>query len=389
MASSTPPVSSAQLNAPQWNDDTLQPYRVIGDPLADAVISDIFSDGGVAAMNAMMQSFVANEHIVPENLHPAILRYLEQSGVLPPWADPVKIAAGENLFWRFGPNLVLVLVCYGLPFCYLGRNGVPVLALTNRLSSNSKRRIVETAQLLVYAMQRGGLTTDGGQGRLTIQKVRLMHAAIRQLAPTAPTWKDEYGIPVNQEDLAGTLMAFSAVSLDGLDKLGVQLTDSDREAYIHCWNVIGFMLGVREELLPANAAQARALAAAIAAHEFGPTPEGQALTVSLVEMLGTTLAGTAFENTAKLMIRYFLGRQWAEWLGIEEGLLAEWAAAPWRLAGIEFSGTIEDSRTLGVIAQKMGQALIDTIMTVERGGNRPSFAIPTELRQQWGVNWTS
>jgi len=39
--------------------------------------------------------------------------------------------------------VVLTLICYSLPFCYLGRNGVPVLALTNRLSSNPTRRIVK------------------------------------------------------------------------------------------------------------------------------------------------------------------------------------------------------------------------------------------------------
>jgi hypothetical protein len=37
----------------------------------------------------------------------------------------------------------------------------------------------------------------------------------------------------------------------------------------------------------------------------------------------------------------------------------------------------------------MGQLLIGSIMFVGRGGNRPSFAIPTELREVWGVNWTS
>ena len=340
-------------------------------------------------MNSLMQSFVANEHPVPAGLPVPVQRYFEQATVLPPWADSARIAAGEDLFWRFGPQVVLTLICYSLPFCYLGRNGVPVLALTNRLSSNPTRRIVETAQMVVDVMQKGGLTADGGRGRLTIQKVRLMHATIRRLAPTAPTWKNDFGLPVNQEDLVGTMLAFSWIAVDGLEKIGVELTDDDREAYVHCWNVVGHLLGIRDDLLPISAAEAKALAMAIAAHQFGPTTDGQSLTSALIGMLVKMLPGDVFDPVPRLMIRYFLGQQWAQWLGVEDGFLADLAAAPLRLGELTFSGAIEDSKTMSAIAEKAGQAVIDSIVYVARGGNRPSFAIPLELRQQWGVNWTS
>jgi hypothetical protein len=302
MATSPPPIRS-------WTAEILQPLRTQGDPLADAVIAELFADGGIAAMNSLMQSFVANEHPVPAGLPVPVQRYFEQATVLPPWADSARIAAGEDLFWRFGPQVVLTLICYSLPFCYLGRNGVPVLALTNRLSSNPTRRIVETAQMVVDVMQKGGLTTDGGRGRLTIQKVRLMHATIRRLAPTAPTWKNDFGLPVNQEDLVGTMLAFSWIAVDGLEKIGVELTDDDREAYVHCWNVVGHLLGIRDDLLPISAAEAKALAMAIAAHQFGPTTDGQNLTSALIGMLVKMLPGDVFDPVPRLMIRYFLGQQ--------------------------------------------------------------------------------
>ena len=37
----------------------------------------------------------------------------------------------------------------------------------------------------------------------------------------------------------------------------------------------------------------------------------------------------------------------------------------------------------------MGKVLINAIVLVERGGNRPTFTIAKELREQWGVDWTS
>ena len=36
---------------------------------------------------------------------------------------------------------------------------------------------------------------------------------------------------------------------------------------------------------------------------------------------------------------------------------------------------------------KMGRLLINAAVLIERHGNRPAFAIPQQLKQQWGVNW--
>lgn len=361
------------LSSPVWTNETLQPLRNIGDPVADKVIAELFSDGDVPAMNALMNGFVANEHPLPADLPAPVRDYLLKSIELPPWADPALIKVGEDVFWRFGPQIILILTCYSLPFCYLGRNGVPVLAMTNRLASNPTRRIAETAQMVVDCMSAGGLTSPGGRGRLTIQKVRLMHATIRRLAPNSPSWKAEYGLPVNQEDLAGTLMSFSYIALDGLAKLGVDLTDLDRQAYIHCWNVVGHMLGIRDELLPANPAEAKALAGAIAAHEFGPTQAGQELTKALADMLAHILPGDVFDKIPAIMIRFFLGKEWAGWLGVHEGLLAELGGQSARLFGRAFGNVTEDSKAVGGIAEKASKLLIGSLIFVERGGNRSQF----------------
>jgi ER-bound oxygenase mpaB/B'/Rubber oxygenase, catalytic domain len=386
MSSVPNPVPSSTAS---WTAETLQPLRDMGDPLADAVIAELFSDGGLQAMNTLMAGFVANEHPVPENLPAPVRNYLLKSVELPAWADAELIHAAEDVFWRFGPRIILVLTCYSLPFCYLGRNGVPVLAMTNRLSSNPRRRILETAQMVVDCMSAGGLTTPNGRARLTIQKVRLMHAAIRRLAPTSPSWKPEYGLPVNQEDLAGTLMAFSHITLDGLQKLGIELTDRDRQAYIHCWNVIGHILGVQDNLLPPDPAAARALADAIAAHQFGPTEEAKDLTKALVDMLSHILPGDVFNPLPKILLRFFLGNEQAEWLGIQQSHIAELAVQPIRFLGVTFGDVLEDRKSMAALAETAGKLLIGAIMLVQRGGDRPSFQIPTDLRQVWGVNWTS
>src|SRR3954447_12870941 len=158
-------------------DSFLESMRQIGDPLADGVIAELFEKSEVGAVNSLMKNLITNEFPEPESL-PAVVRdYLTKTDKLPEWADANLITAGEQVFWRYGPKLILILHCYSLPFDYLDRNGVQVLALTTRLASNPTRRIVEVAQFLVDIMQSGGLSAPGGRGRRTIQKVRLMHAA--------------------------------------------------------------------------------------------------------------------------------------------------------------------------------------------------------------------
>ncbi len=382
MVAATPPPSS-------WADSLLDSMRHMGDPQADNVVSQLFATGDITPVNSLMKNLVANEFPVPEGLPPTVRDYLANTDALPNWADPVRIQAGEQVFWRYGLQLIVILNTYALPFCYVAKNGVQVLALTTRLLTNPTRRIIETAQLLVDVMQPGGLTTAQGRGRRSIQKVRLMHGAIRKLAPMAQSWTTQYGLPVNQEDLAGTLMAFSWVSLNGLQKLGIEISDTDQEAYLHCWRVVGYLLGIQDEILPEDITSAEVLTMTIARRQFAPCAEGQAMTKALIDMLANVVPGDVFRHVPAALIRYFLSAQWAAWLGIGESPWTELALTPLKLLGVEASDILNNSKAARALAEKFGRLLIDAIVYVERGGNRPAFTIPAELRQQWGANWTA
>src|SRR6185295_7041747 len=147
-----------------WTDEQLQPYREMGDPPADEMIAALVQGGQVPAVNVLMRHLVQNEYPIPESLPPAVRAYLDRTDDLPDWADRARLEAGERVFVRYGPELVVILHCYSLPFCYLGVNGVQVLNLTDRLESNPTRRILETAQMLVDVMQPGGLAGKEGRG---------------------------------------------------------------------------------------------------------------------------------------------------------------------------------------------------------------------------------
>ncbi len=379
-------MSTVTAAGTRWPDSLLDSMRQAQDPPADKLVNDLFAAGQVEAVNQLMRSLVVNDGLPPEQLPADVRDFLADSGQLPDWADPQKIEAGERVFWRYGPGIIAVLHCYSLPFCYAGRKGVQVLALTSRLYSNPTRRVIETAQMVVDVMRPGGLGKLG-TGVRTAQKVRLMHAGVRFQTGRYSGWKPEFDLPINQEDLAGTLTSFAYITIDGLRRLGHVVTDEDAEAYIHCWNVVGHILGIRPELLPVDYNDAAALAGRIAERQFAPSDEGRMMTRALVEMMQHVIPGNLFDRAPELLMRYLLGDRTAEILGVSQGRLADWVAGPVRLIARVRSDLARRSEDIARIHELFGRALIEGIVLVGRGGNRVPFTIPTELLQTWGINW--
>ena len=381
-------MTGAMEPSARWNDAQLDAMRQAQDPVADPVVAAIFAAGQVNAVNSLMQTLVENDGLPPDVLPANVAAYLAATAGLPDWADPAKIAAGEGVFWRYGPAIIAALTCYALPFCYAGRKGVQVLALTARLTSNPERRVIETAQMVVDVMRPGGLGAVGS-GIRTAQKVRLMHAAVRLLIAQYPGWKPEFDLPINQEDMAGTLLSFSSITLDGLQRLGYALSTDEMEGYLHAWKVVGHILGIRPEMLPIDYADAGALAARIAARQFVACEEGQYMTRALVQMLQHVVPGNLFDAVPEVLMRYFLGDRTADLLAVAPEHAAEILLGPLQLLVHTESTLMHSSNELARLHERFGRALIEGIVLVGRGGKRIPFTVPTELLQAWGVNWVA
>jgi hypothetical protein len=89
-------------------------------------------------------------------------------------------------------------------------------------------------------------------------------------------------MPINQEDMAGTMMDFSTAVLRGMARAKIKLTPEDREAYLHCWKVVGHLIGVREDLMPVDVKDAFDLAETIIARQIGESDSGKVLAQDLV-----------------------------------------------------------------------------------------------------------
>ena len=367
----------------RWNQSLLDGMRHLADPLADQVITDILDLHDLETINRMMRSLVDNDEIVSEHMPAPVLKYLEQTSELPAWADMDAIKRGEKFFDLNWPIVVTCLFCASLPRAYAAWRGAQVLYLTQRMTDHVQRRIFETAQFILDVMAPGGLS-PGGKGIRSAQKVRLMHAGIRHYIENVPRWKNQWhsnwGKPINQEDLAGTMLSFSTQILVAMDQFHIPMQREDQEAFLHAWKVAGHIIGVRPELMPADVDDAYALGMTIFNRQEGHSEAGVELTKALLDFMEQQTPGHFFKGFPATTIRTCIGDDVADLLAVPPSdwtkVLLEAEEGVVRLMD-EFA---HREHRLSKVIDLFSYAVVQDIVELERGGQRPNFNIPDGLR---------
>ncbi len=146
-----------------------------------------------------------------------------------------------------------------------------------------------------------------GRGFLTARKVRFLHSSIRfmlrhpdkmrerpaggseprtltdRLSDVPAPWNEEYGAPINQEELAFGLLSFGYLIPMGLEHWGCPIRREQKEAFLHLWRVIGHVMGVREDLMTDDWDEATDLLALVMKRQAGHSEFGAHLTAALME----------------------------------------------------------------------------------------------------------
>ena len=365
-------------------DAILDAARQRGDALADATVAEIFKTGDAAAVARLMSTLMRDDQ-QPGDLPAPVLDYLSKTTQLVA-RDPVSASGGERVFAEHGPEIMMLLCCYSLPSSYAAKKGVQVLHRTAYLAKRPNRRLFETSQFIVDVLSPGGLG-PGGKGVRTAQKVRLMHAAIRHLiqADTANPWRvSELGIPINQEDLLGTLMTFSHLILDGLARLGVKLTPREAQWFLDTWLVVGRLMGIEPQLLPRDLAEAKATTGLIERRQIAESPEGREMTAALLGMMQTNLPHP-FKSMPGCMIREFVPGHVATFLGVPSHPLREEMIrlADDALRPLERFVDFEARRH--ALVRTFSIHLLRWMINVEMDGQPARFAIPDALQEDWQI----
>lgn len=370
MSAATRPGDASDVRG---QDDPLARMQLAADPLADATIARILGPwpdqevehaphwARIAEVNRLIAQWSDNASVArwepPAGVAPetgaALAAYLRAGAALPPWADAARIARAERLFMDYGPLSCVLLFCASLPECYVVPDLSAVLQAAGQLEQHTEHRIRMTAAMIFPTMLQGGLTAPEGSGVAQVLKVRLIHATIRHLilrgtpqqalserpvlAPLdAPPGRraDLYatlfahgwntradGLPCNQEELAYTLLTFSAVFLRGMRRLGIPLTPEDEAAYLHTWNVVGHVLGIERSLMVQTLQEAEALFARMQARAraqpYTPDPR-PALGRALMQAMQRAMPVRWTRALPVLMTRHLCGATVMRELGIDK-----------------------------------------------------------------------
>jgi hypothetical protein len=274
-------------------------------------------------------------------------QFIRTAGELPAWADRDKIEIASDVFMGNGALSSVILFCSSLPECYYYPSISTLLHASGNLEHQTAYRIRSTATMVFPVMLGGGLTRGDGCGILPIVRSRFTHAIIRNLVlrgnPADRCRLDEgtpiftnglvierigdppekknafqsiffngwdlgkFGMPCNQEEQAYVLLCFSHVFLRGMHKMGVKLTSSQEDAFLHTWNVIGHILGIDAKLMAATQDEAECLLSRIRSTGFGSqddNPGQPTLTHALINTMEEALPYAILKPLPTLMVQH-------------------------------------------------------------------------------------
>ncbi len=357
--------TSATETQRRWTEEELHAARYRADPDADQLVNQVLEvhgdvvSRGRAAYNHLLELadkvaespeilLLQSSNVMKQlQWYPeSLVSYFEPIPA-PDWVDAAKLERASELWSENILAVIVVLYAASLPACYLIRRGIPALYESSKLKNPRyiSQRIYETGLFLEDVLSPGGLqlmsdienlsleeVREGahlnpssqrylsGKGYLSAKKVRFLHASMRLMLTQPPERSEDHrhqalqpwdeaanGKPVNQEDLAYTLLTFGYLIPQGLAKWGCRWTPNDKEAFWHLWRVVGFVMGIEAALLPHSSAEAEQLYLMIRKQEAGASTQGQTLTASLIQFYEAYLPPGLANMIPPKLIQHQLG----------------------------------------------------------------------------------
>jgi hypothetical protein len=294
--------------------------RQIGDTEVDELVNDIANRGDIDQLYSVFQVATYDQLRQLKIKNEKLKSFLWQQDQLPDWADSRKMDEATALFRSNGNEFLFMLGIVSLPYCYAAAKGAISLYHTEKIRKNTEKRLLDTTSFIIEIMKEGAFK-KGGNGFLAIKMVRLRHAIARFHLLRVPQVSALGEIPVNQEDMAGTNLAFSYVVLKAMPAIGVKFSIEIQNAYLHFWSVMGYLMGLSKALLTEDIRSAFWLEKRIASRQFKPSKEGFELTLQLINHYKSQIPNKATTLLIGPLMRYLLGKEVAEMIGLKKNAI--------------------------------------------------------------------
>ncbi len=267
LAPEAPPSSvllARQLGPERWtNAAFLNGLRQVGDEVADQCALEMakIKDGAHRARKAFEQ-MKQNDSRLPDDAPEPLKAFFASEShwcdrcrqpSLPAWVDRDRVIRGQEVFMQRMAPAVLVLLCKSLPEGYATAGATKILNISGELLNHTYHRLMGTLELLVNVSSPEGFERPG-LALVNALQMRLLHAGVRsKVAPVVlerrepggyAAYVQRFGVPVNQEDMLATIMAFSLLVVRGLRTLGVPLDEQEAEDFYYVWRVFAHEMGI-------------------------------------------------------------------------------------------------------------------------------------------------
>lgn len=273
------------------------------------------------------------------NAAPAPLRdFFAVIDARPAWLDDDVVAEGAELHRRAGVAATYAGRDVALVGGYQASAFNKTLLLTGALEKGPARRFAETLRWALDCTAEHGLERFGTGFKATVH-VRLIHALVRRHVQRLPQWRmEEWGLPINQPDMAATLLGALVVPLLAARLMGMPQTRRERDAAVHLARYTGWLMGVDPLWLPTDERSALTLLGQLLLSLANPDETSAQLARPMADeplrrpyRRFAALRGRLERSKHLSISRMFLGRRGMQHLGLPGGVLPWYPLAmlPW------------------------------------------------------------
>ncbi len=267
----------------------------------------------------LINSWESIPNIIPADFPPGLFSYFDFY-LNQDWSSDTAAIKGAQLFFDQKGDLYLAMLgFYALPYCYAFGDGAEVLVRSQRIVNQIGERLGETGSFVLDIFHPGEFNF-GHRAILTCAKVRLIHAFSRYfIHKYAKDWNPAFGLPINQEDMLGTNLAFSFIVLRGLTKLGFQPTEQEYSEVLLFWKRIGELMGIDISYWPETSKEAFELDKLIRNRHLKQTDAGRILIERLMGFYKKSIPDPLLQTQVQDIISFFLGKNASKALGLASG----------------------------------------------------------------------
>jgi len=231
----------------QWRN--LGEHLTVGDEPMDRLVEWMFAEGIDRTRPMFDRALAHGIDSVPEAPEP-LRAFFVRIEAVPDWVDADLLRRGQRALRAGGADGMYVARDVSLLGGYQFSGFNKTLLRTGALEKGSNTRFAETNQWALDVIADGELIPHGVGYQSTI-RVRLIHAFVRRHVSAMADWRaDEWGLPVNQTDMAATLVGALIAPPLGAMGMGLLTAPADLDAIAHVTRYVGWLIGVDDEWLP-------------------------------------------------------------------------------------------------------------------------------------------